>query len=51
MRCLLLLAKFDFKQCDKIDEIVKQAVNRIEGLNNQAQEIIQLVKVITEIAD
>ena len=38
-------------QMYKIDEIVKQAVNRIEGLNNQAQEIIQLVKVITEIAD
>ena len=39
------------QQMYKIDTIVKQAVNRVEGLNNQTREITQLVKVITEIAD
>lgn len=39
------------QQMQKIDAIVKQAVNRVEGLNNQTSEITQLVQVITEIAD
>ena len=39
------------QQMYKIDTIVKQAVNRVEGLNNQTREITQLVQVITEIAD
>ena len=39
------------QQMYKIDTIVKQAVNRVEGLNNQTHEITQLVQVITEIAD
>ena len=39
------------QQIYKIDTIVKQAVNRVEGLNNQTREITQLVQVITEIAD
>lgn len=39
------------EQIYKIDAIVKQAVNRVEGLNNQTREITQLVQVITEIAD
>ena len=39
------------KQMHNIDTIVKQAVNRVEGLNNQTREITQLVQVITEIAE
>ena len=39
------------QQMYKIDTIVKQAVNRVEGLNDQTREITQLVQVITEIAD
>ena len=39
------------QQMYKIDTIVKQAVHRVEGLNNQTREITQLVQVITEIAD
>ncbi|WP_431029969.1 methyl-accepting chemotaxis protein [Lysinibacillus sp. LZ02] len=39
------------QQMQKIDGIVKQAVERVEGLNSQTREITQLVQVITEIAD
>ena len=39
------------QQMHKIDTIVKQAVDRVEGLNNQTREITQLVQVITDIAD
>lgn len=39
------------QQMYKIDTIVKQAVDRVEGLNNQTHEITQLVQVITDIAD
>ncbi|MGM9950005.1 MAG: methyl-accepting chemotaxis protein [Lysinibacillus sp.] len=39
------------QQMQRIDEIVKLAVDRVQGLNNQTREITQLVKVITDIAD
>lgn len=38
------------KQMVKIDGIVKESVERVEGLNNKTTEITQLVKVITDIA-
>lgn len=38
-------------QMYKIDSIVKQAVDRVEGLNNQTREITKLVEVITSISD
>ena len=39
------------QQIYKIDGIVKEAANRVEGLNTKTREITQLVDVITAIAD
>ena len=39
------------EQIYKIDGIVKEAANRVEGLNTKTREITKLVEVITDIAD
>lgn len=39
------------QQIYKVDEIVKEAANRVEGLNTKTREITKLVEVITDIAD
>ena len=39
------------EQIYKIDGIVKEAANRVEGLNTRTREITKLVEVITDIAD
>ena len=39
------------QQMNKIDQIVKTSVNKVEHLNVQTQEISKLVTVITDIAD
>mgnify|MGYP003309138426 CR=1 FL=1 len=39
------------EQIYKIDSIVKEAANRVEGLNTKTREITKLVEVITDIAD
>lgn len=39
------------KQMIKIDSIVKSAVEKVEGLNEQTKQISKLVEVITAIAD
>ncbi|MEC1178604.1 methyl-accepting chemotaxis protein [Metasolibacillus meyeri] len=38
-------------QMHKIDEIVQQSLQKVEGLDTQSQEITQLVTVIKDIAD
>ena len=39
------------KQMDKIDQIVKDSVTKVESLDQQTQEISQLVGVVKDIAD
>ncbi|WP_164667915.1 methyl-accepting chemotaxis protein [Virgibacillus doumboii] len=39
------------QQMTKIDQIVKEAVKKVEGLDSQSQEISKLVSVIRDIAD
>lgn len=38
-------------QMEKIDEIVRQSVSKVQGLDNQSQEISKLVVVIKDVAD
>src|SRR5699024_11365802 len=39
------------QQMDKIDQIVQDVVQKVQGLDTQSQEISKLVSVIKDIAD
>ncbi|RHW32387.1 methyl-accepting chemotaxis protein [Lysinibacillus yapensis] len=45
------LMKNSILQMGKIDEIVRDSVNKIQGLDKQSQEISKLVTVIKDVAD
>ncbi|QHS23447.1 HAMP domain-containing protein [Virgibacillus sp. MSP4-1] len=45
------LMESSVQQMSRIDEIVKGAVEKVQGLDNQSQEISKLVSVIKDIAD
>lgn len=45
------LMESSIEQMSKIDYIVHQSIQRVEGLDTQAREISQLVSVVKEIAD
>lgn len=45
------LMKSSTNQMEKIDQIVRESVQKVDDLNNQAQEISKLVVVIHDIAD
>src|SRR5690606_22846435 len=45
------LMKASVNQMNRIDEIVSDAVNKVQGLDQQSSEISNLVSVIKDIAD
>lgn len=45
------LMKQSVEQMNKIDVIVSDAVNKVQGLDSQSREISQLVEVVKDIAD
>ncbi|WP_138418463.1 methyl-accepting chemotaxis protein [Aquibacillus sediminis] len=45
------LMKESVKQMEKIDQIVQEGVEKVNGLDRQSQEITKLVSVIKDIAD